>query len=501
MITLSVLAATMMNQVDTTIANVALPHIQGTTSSSREQVAWVLTSYIIAMAITTPLTGWLAERFGRRGVMLTSIVCFTISSGLCGMSTQLEELVAFRILQGISGAALIPISQVLLIDINPPEERARSMAIFGFGFVLGPLIGPLLGGWLTEHFTWHWVFLINLPVGVFAFLGISTFLPDYRDENPRRFDLFGFALLAVAVGAFQLMMDRGDTQDWFHSTEVCIEAGTAALMLFLFGVHVSTAANPFVRLEMFTDRNYLISIVVGLVMGVLIYGTSALLPPMLAGLFGQPIMAVGLAMAPRGLGTCISMVLVGRLIGKIDPRIMAAAAFLGIGLASAALAGMSLESDTSVIVWSGFLTGAALSMLFVPLSVMQFSTLPRDYLDEAAAISMLFRYVGAAAGISVVQMFTTQNIAAAKSRLLEGVRADNPMLDWANPGVDLTTMEGAGRLTREVMRQAMMVAYIDVYWMIALLSFFAIPLTMLWRLPKAEAAAPPAGGAAQTAMH
>ncbi|MEO5598493.1 MAG: DHA2 family efflux MFS transporter permease subunit [Novosphingobium sp.] len=501
MITISIMAAALMNQVDTTIANVALPHIQGTTSASREQVSWVLTSYIIAMAITTPLTGWLAERFGRRTVLLMSIVGFTISSGLCGISTQLEELVMFRVLQGVCGAALMPITQVLMVSINPPEERGRTMAIFGFGFVLGPLIGPLLGGWLTDNFSWHWVFLINLPVGALAFIGVSTFLPDIRDDDPRPFDLFGFSLLALGIGMFQLMLDRGDTLDWFHSTEVSIEAGISALMMVLFAVHISTASNPFVRLAMFTDRNFNLSLALGLVLGLLIYGTLSLLPPMLAGLFGQPIMAIGIVLMPRGLGTALSSMLVGRLVGKVDVRLVAIIGLVGIGLSSAALAGLSLDSDTKVIVWSGFISGFAMSMLFVPLSIVQFSTLPRQYMDEAAAFAMLFRYLGAAAGISIVQMVTTQNLAAARSRLTEGLRPDNPWLGWAHPDVDPTTADGAARLVSEVSRQAMMVAYIDVYWFIALLSFVSIPLALFIRMPKSQPAAAPPDGAAQAAMH
>ena len=216
MITVSVMAAAVMNQVDTTIANVALPHMQGTTSASRDQITWVLTSYILAMAITTPLTGWLAERYGRKRLLLISVVGFTVVSGLCGISVRLDELIVFRFLQGMFGASMIPISQVIMMDTNPPEERGRTMAIFGLGFILGPLIGPLLGGWLTENYSWHWVFLINLPVGVLAFIGISTFLPEFRDDNPRPFDLFGFALLALGLGAFQMMIDRGQTLDWFH---------------------------------------------------------------------------------------------------------------------------------------------------------------------------------------------------------------------------------------------------------------------------------------------
>ncbi|HEX8058555.1 MAG TPA: DHA2 family efflux MFS transporter permease subunit, partial [Novosphingobium sp.] len=257
------MAAAIMNQIDTTIANVALPHMQGTTSASREQIAWVLTSYIIALAIATPLTGWLAGRFGRRRLMLWSIVGFTAASLLCGIASNLDELVLFRLLQGAAGSALVPMSQATLLDIHPPEEHGKAMAVFGLAAIMGPLAGPVLGGWLTENFSWHWVFLINLPIGLFAFIGLSAVMPDAHDEEKRRFDLLGFALLATAIGMFQLMMDRGQLQDWFQSTEIWIEATISGLALFLFIVHVLTAEHPFIRLAIFADRNYVISTLIG----------------------------------------------------------------------------------------------------------------------------------------------------------------------------------------------------------------------------------------------
>lgn len=484
MITVSVMAAAVMNQVDTTIANVALPHMQGTTSSSREQISWVLTSYIIAMAITTPLTGWLADKFGRRSVLLTSIAGFTLVSGLCGISTTLYELVGFRFLQGMFGAALIPISQVILMNLNTPEERGRSMAIFSLGFILGPLIGPLLGGWLTENFSWHWVFLINLPVGALAYLGIYTYLPERRDEGVRPFDLFGFGLLALGVGAFQLMLDRGSTLDWFSSTEIGVEAAVSAVALYLFAVHVTTTEHPFVRLKIFSDRNFAVSSLLGFVVGVLMFGTMSLLPPMLAGLFGQPIMEVGIAMAPRGIGTFIASMIVGRIITKADMRVLAFIGLIGTALSSIALAGLSLQAGLWLVILSGFINGFAMNFVFVPLSTTSFATLPPNMMNEGSAVSTLIRYVGSAAGISAVQVITTHNEAVVQSRLTEGLRPDNTVFGWARPDIDLGVLEGAGRMVGEAARQAMMVAYIDTYWMLALLSIVSAPLVLLIRMPK-----------------
>lgn len=489
LITISIMAAAIMNQVDTTIANVALPHMQGTTSASREQISWVLTSYIIAMAITTPLTGWLAERFGRKKVLLVSIAGFTIVSGLCGVSVNLEELVLFRFLQGMFGSSLIPISQVILMTLNPPEERGRSMAIFGLGFIMGPLIGPLLGGWLTENYSWHWVFLINLPVGIAAFFGTLTFLPDISEES-RPFDLFGFGLLALAIGMLQLMLDRGSSLDWCHSTEISVEAGLSALALFLFLVHCMTTEHPFVRLEIFKDRNFTVSSLLGLVVGVLMFGTMSLLPPMLAGLFGQPIMDIGEAMAPRGIGTFCATLLVGRLMGKVDIRILATVGLGGTALSSWMLSNMSLASDTTVIMVTGFITGFAMSFLFVPLSTTSFATLPPRYMNEASAVSTLIRYIGSAAGISAVQVMTTHNESVVQSRLTEGLRPDDPVFSWVRPDVDLSALDGAARMTYETVRQAMMVAYVDTFWMLFVLCLVSMPLVLLLKHSPARAPHP-----------
>jgi DHA2 family multidrug resistance protein len=481
MIALSIMAAAIMNQIDSTIANVALPHIQGTTSASREQISWVLTSYIIAMAITTPLTGWLADRYGRKRVLMISVVGFTAASGLCGISTNLNELILFRILQGMAGASLLPIAQVVLMDVNPPEERGKSMAIFGLGFIMGPLAGPLLGGWLTQNFSWHWVFLINLPIGVLAFLGISAFLPDFREENHRPFDLFGFALLVVGAGAFQLMLDRGQLLDWFDSTEICLTAAVSALALYLFAVHVKTVKHPFVRLEIFADRNFAVCTALGFFVGVLMFGTMSLVPPMLAGLFSQPIMKVGIAMAPRGIGTFCATMIVGRIVGRIDTRYLVLFGLLICGVSSMMLASMSLASDDVVVLSAGFISGFAMSFLFVPLSSTTYATLPRQYMNEASAVSTLIRYMGSAAGISLVQLTITRNEAQVQSRLTEGIRPDNPVVSLAMPDMDYSSIEGAGRMVGEATRQAMMVAYIDAFWILGVMCVLATPLVFFLR--------------------
>ncbi|MBV1690632.1 DHA2 family efflux MFS transporter permease subunit [Novosphingobium sp. G106] len=481
------MASAIMNQIDTTIANVALPHMQGTTSASREQIAWVLTSYIIALAIATPLTGWLAGRFGRRRLMLWSIVGFTAASLLCGIASNLDELVLFRLLQGAAGSALVPMSQATLLDIHPPEEHGKAMAVFGLAAIMGPLAGPVLGGWLTENFSWHWVFLINLPIGLFAFIGLSAVMPDAHDEEKRRFDLLGFALLAVAIGSFQLMMDRGQLQDWFQSTEIWIEATISGLALFLFIVHVLTAEHPFIRLAIFADRNYVISTLIGFFLGIMIYGVLSLLPPMLSALYGYPIITIGLVSAPRGLGTFVATLVMGRIINRIDARMLVFVGLIVSSLSALLLSRMSLDADEWLVIASGVINGMGSSMIFVPLAAIAFTTLPRQLRNEGAAFGTLTRYLGSAVGISVLQTLTYRNEAIVQSRLTEGVRPDNPAVSLGLPNADFSLPDTLGALSGEIVRQATMVSYVDAFWMLFLVGALASPLAFLMQTKKAKA--------------
>jgi len=486
LITLSIMAAAIMNQVDTTIANVALPHMQGSTSASREQITWVLTSYIIALAIFTPLTGWLAGKFGRRRLLLSSIAAFTFFSLLCGISTTLDELILFRVLQGASGSALVPMSQATLFDINPPEEHGKAMSVFGLAGILGPLAGPLLGGWLTENFSWHWVFLINLPIGVAAFIGLTATMPESRETNPRPFDMFGFLSLAVGIGALQLLLDRGQMLDWFQSWEICIEATVAATALSVFLIHVLTVPRPFIQLAIFKDRNFVICTLIGFSVGVMLFGTSSLLPPLLTGLFAYPVIEVGLVMAPRGLGNVLSTPVVGLVINRIDPRVLV---FIGMATCAGAsyeLSHMSLESGNWPVMVAGFLNGVGTTLIFIPLSTMAFATLPRELRNDGAAINTLIRYLGSAVGISMLQILTYRNEAVVQSRLTETVRPDNPVFDLRMPWFDPTAPDSLARVDFEIVRQAMMVSYIDAFWALFLVSVCFAPLIFLLRIARAE---------------
>jgi len=320
-ITILIMAAAIMQTIDTTIANVALPRMQGSLSATQDEISWVLTSYIVAAAITIPLTGWLAGRFGRRPVFIISIAGFTVASALCGIATSLNEIVFFRLLQGISGAALLPLSQTILLDINTKENRGKAMAGWGMAVTLGPVIGPVVGGWFTDNYNWRWVFFINVPIGIIVLVGLIAVMPDTK-KILGRFDFFGFFSLAISIAALQIMLDRGERQDWFNSNEIIIETMIMGVAFYLFLVHTLTHAKPFVSPILFESRNFIVAnVFIFLVVGVL-YATLALQPPMLQNEMGYPVFTTGLVTAPRGVGMFFSMMFVGRIIGKINTKII-----------------------------------------------------------------------------------------------------------------------------------------------------------------------------------
>jgi DHA2 family multidrug resistance protein len=320
-----------MISLDTTIANVALPHIQGSVSASQDEITWMLTSYIVATAIVTPLTGWLVAQLGRKQLMLWAIAGFTVASGLCGVATDLYELVAFRLLQGAFGATLVPLSQATLLDINPKERHGQAMATWSMGVILGPVIGPVLGGWLTDRFSWRWVFFINLPIGALTMMGLSASLSRNRNGASPRLDFFGFSLLSLTVGSLQLLLDRGQTKDWLHSREICIEGAATLFFGYLTAVHTLTAKRPFINTALFSDRNFVVGSTLGFFIGPILFGVLALLPPMLESLLGYPVTFAGIAMAPRGFGTLLAMTLMGRLLKHIDARLFIFVGFLLTG--------------------------------------------------------------------------------------------------------------------------------------------------------------------------
>jgi MFS transporter, DHA2 family, multidrug resistance protein len=489
LITLSVMLASIMQALDNTIANVALPRIQGSLSATQDQMTWVLTSYIIAAAIMTPLSGWLAGQIGRKRVFLFSVVGFTVASALCGLAQSLPEIVVARLFQGLCGAALIPMSQAVLLDINPPSQHAKAMAIWVMGVTIGPILGPALGGWLTENYNWRWVFYINVPFGILSFLGILTFMPETQLRKSR-FDFFGFAALSFAIGAFQLMLDRGQLKDWFNSTEIWIEAIVAGLAFYLFVVHMLTTTKPpFVSPALFKDRNFVTGNVFIFVVGVVLFATLALLPPLLQDLLNYPVVLTGLVTAPRGIGTLVAMFIVGRLMGKVDTRLIIAAGFGLTALSLWQMTGFYLQMGTSSIVWSGLAQGLGTGFVYVPLAAVTFATLSAKFRNEGTALFSLVRNVGSSIGISVVETLLTRNTQTMHARLAEQVTPYNDVLHLH--GSATTTAQGLATLNAGVTGQAAMIAYNDDFMLMLVLTLCAIPLVALLRSGRPQKSAEP----------
>jgi DHA2 family multidrug resistance protein len=490
-ITISIMAATLMNSLDTTIANVALPHIQGSVSASQDQITWVLTSYIVAAAIMTPLTGWLAGRFGRKLVFMISISGFTLASALCGISNSLVEIVLFRLLQGTFGAALIPLSQAVLLDINPPEKHGQAMAVWGAGAILGPILGPALGGYLTDNLSWRWVFYINLPIGILAFLGVFLFIQEHKQADRRPFDFFGFATLAIAIGAFQLMLDRGQTQDWFKSTEVQLEAVVAVTSLYLFIVQLITGKRPFVDIRLFKDGNFVTACIFGFFIGVLLFSSLALLPPFMENLLGYSVVTTGLVSMPRGLGSFAAMFIVGQLVGRVDVRLIL---LTGLTLSAIAVWQMShftIQMDSTPIIVSGVIQGLGTGLIFVPLSTLAFATIPAFMRTEAAGLYTLTRNIGSSAGISVMTALLSRNTNIIHSTLVEHVRPDNPLAHapTVSAMLNFTTQRGLLAFDGLVNQQASMLAYVDDFRLMLWITLLAIPMLLIMRPPKRRGAA------------
>jgi DHA2 family multidrug resistance protein len=485
MITVSIMLATVMTTLDTTIANVALPHMAGSVSASADQITWVLTSYIIAAAIMTPATGWLAGRFGRRRVFITAIIGFTVASALCGAAQSLGQIVLFRVLQGMFGASMMPLSQALMLDTYPIEERGPAMAVWGMGAMVAPIIGPVLGGWLTDDFSWRWVFYINLPVGILCLLGVLTFLPEDDAAHRVRFDIMGFGLLSVALAGFQLFLDRGQNNDWFSSRETIIEASTAALALTLFIFHTVTTERPFLPVGLLRDRNFVTASIIGLATGLLVFSVLALLPPMLESLLGYPVITTGLVTAPRGIGSLISMFLIGRTIGRIDMRLLI---FIGLSMFAASFYGMSqfsLGMNSALVVSTGFVQGLGTGFVMMPMTMLAFSTLTPALRADGAGVLTLVRNLGNSAGIAIMQTVFTRQVQVVHTRLVERLTPENPMAraPYLDAPFSLSNPVGIAALNGEVTRQSAMVAYIDVFHLMFLATIAVLPVVFLMRKP------------------
>jgi DHA2 family multidrug resistance protein len=483
LITIAVMSATVMQVLDTTIVNVALPHMQGQLGATRDQISWVLTSYLVASGIFMPLTGFLSDRLGQRRYLMISIAGFVISSALCGLSINIAEIVLFRLAQGVFGAALVPLSQSLMVSTFPLADRGRAMAIWGMGVMVGPILGPTLGGYLTEVLSWRWTFFINVPVGILSLALAAGVVPD-SERRERRLDWTGFALIAVAIGALQYVLDRGNEDSWFSSSTILLLSLLSALAFIAFIGHaVRAREKALFRLRIFADRNFTTASLMIAVMGIGLFGSALLQPEMLEGLLNYPTLTAGLVMAPRGLASMLSMLVVGRLIGRVDTRLLIGSGVLLSAVGSWAMTWYSLNIDVFWAMWPIVLQGLGLGLIFVPTSTIAFATLPPAEAAEAAGLYSLMRTIGASIGISIVSTVLTQQTQAAWNQLGGHIRATSPALqDFLHPlGLTLQDPVTPQLLAQVLYRQASMLGFLDSYLLIALSFLVILPLVLLMR--------------------
>ncbi|HEX4365485.1 MAG TPA: DHA2 family efflux MFS transporter permease subunit [Rhodopila sp.] len=483
MVTICTVLATLMQSLDSTIANVALPYMQGSMSASQDEINWVLTSYIVAAAIMTAPTSFLAARFGRTKLFVTAIAGFTVASILCGMAQSLDQIVLFRILQGMFGASLVPLSQAVMYDIYPPEQRGAAMSVWTMGVMIGPIFGPILGGWLTENYNWRWVFYINVPFGILAVAGLLIFLKETAHSRSIKLDWIGFGALSLAIGAFQTMLDRGETLDWFASREIIIEACLAGLGFYVFLVQFSLAPRPFLSPKLFADLNFVVGIILYSINGLIMYATLALLAPYLQTLMNYPVVTTGIVLAPRGVGIMLAAMVCGRVIGRVGPRML-----LGIGLiiGTYVLYEMTFWTpDISewTIVSVGIGQGFSIGFVAIPLNITAFATLPPERRTEGTSIYALTRNLGSSIGISVTGALLQTNTQVNHAIVAGAVDPFNhafqtgAILRFWNPW----STQGAAMLNEEITRQAQIIAYVDDFKLMLVLAIVTLPLVLLTR--------------------
>ncbi len=492
LITGCVMLATLMQALDSTIANVALPYMQGSMSASAEEITWVLTSYVIAAAIMTAPVGWMAVRFGRKKLYIVCLAGFTITSMMCGAAQNLQQIVVFRLLQGMCGAALGPLAQATMLDIYPYSRRPHAMAIFSSGVTMGPLMGPTLGGYLTDWYNWRYVFYVNLPFGIFAIVGLLLFMPNTKPRQGLRFSWAGFAMLALALGALQLMLDRGEEQDWFTSREIIIEAVLAGLGFYLFIVHMFTAEKPFLPPAMFRDRNFVAAFIMVVCISSVMLATSALLAPYLQNLAGYPVYTAGLSLSPRSFGTVASMFLAARLSKWIDQRKLMAIGFVILGWALHAMSAWTPDVTEAQMIATLVIQGLSIGLVFNPLAVIAFSTLAPHFRGDGTALQALARNIGAAIGISVTSFTLERSAQAMHADIAAGITPFDRLLQHTGAAriYDLATQHGAALLNQEITRQSQIIAYNNDFHMMA---FIVVPPLLLILLMRGTKVASPRG--------
>lgn len=485
MVVACAMTAVLMQTLDSTIANVSLPYMQGGLSCSRDQITWVLTSYIVAAAIMTAPAGWMATRFGKKNVILIAVAGFTIASALCGMATSLGEIVAFRMLQGAFGAALGPLSQSIMLDLFPVEKRGKAMAIWGMGIMLGPILGPTLGGFLTEYYSWRWCFYVNVPVGLMATLGLFYFFHDNRKNDGLSFDWLGFGVLTLGVGCLQLILDRGTDQDWFSSVEIIAYTVLSGLGFYLFTVHMMTAKNPFVQRKLFRDRNFVTSLVLNFVVSAVLLAGIALMPPFLQNMAGHPVLSAGLLMGPRGFGVIASMILVGRIANFVDPRhiMTVGAVLMCYTLYEMAQWTPSVPDSTFLIVT--IVQGVGMGLVFSPLNLTAFATLPGEMRNSATSLMNLVRNVASAIGVSITTVVLSDSTQKLHDALAAQITPFNRALQVNAISLfdNFALPTGKAALNGMVQGRASLYAYQNDFFFMFCLSVCSLPLIWMMKRP------------------
>lgn len=484
MLTISVMIASLMQALDTTIANVALPHIQGSLSASSDEISWVLTSYITAAAISTLPVAWLSSKYGSKKIFSISIAGFTLASVLCGLSESINQIVFFRLIQGIFGAALVPLSQTTLLDINPPEKAGSAMALWGMGIMVGPIIGPSLGGYLTDNYNWRWVFYINVPFGILSFLGIIKFTPN-KILPAKSFDKTGFAIFAIFLISLQLLLDRGNDQDWFDSIEINIYLIILLSSIWLLGLHLYWTKNSFINLDMFKDKNFSVSLILIFLVGIILLATMSILPPMLSNLLNYPITTVGLVMVPRGVGTMITMGFVGKLLEKnTDPRILITIGLLVIIITLLEMSLVNQNITNFILIKNGFFQGIGLGLVFVPLTTIAFSTINIIYRAEATGLFTLVRNIGSSIGISIISTLVIRSTQINHQQITSYVTKYN-INDIAHKypaGIPHSFI--ANILDSEITKQAQFISYLNCFKLMMYIIIITIPLVFFLKYHK-----------------
>jgi MFS transporter, DHA2 family, multidrug resistance protein len=500
LIAVAVMFATFMEVLDTTVVNVSLPHIAGSLSSTIDEATWALTSYLVANAIILPMTGWLASVFGRKNLLMLSVVGFTAASFLCGLAPTLGSLIFFRILQGATGGALQPLSQAVLLEAFPPQDRGKAMAFWALGIVVAPILGPVLGGWLTDSYSWRWVFYINIPVGVASIVMTKLYIfdPPYLRAESRKVDYWGIGMLAVGIGALQFVLDKGQEDDWFSSPVILTLSIIAAVTLVSLVIHLLTTDDPVVDLRVFKERSYAVGVFLMSVVGFVLYGSMVLLPVMLQTLLGYPPLQAGIAMAPRGIGSFFMMPITGLMTGRFDARkLLAAGLFIG-GLTLLWLSVLNLQAGYWDIFWPQLLQGVGMSLLFVPLTTVSMDSIPREKMGNATSLFNLMRNIGGSIGIAATGTMLARNNQKTTSMLGSNVTAFDPSSQsilyqlragFMAAGADITTAteRAYAAVFGMVQQQATMVSFVSIFQLLGLLFIAIIPLVLLMKRPKSRA--------------